>query len=292
MNSSSTGPGPTPIGAPACATSPSWSRPCPSRRPPSPRLLSRAGQRARPDRHGTAVRRHGTRPADRRPRRFTCCFRPPAESRAAGRARASCRARTASSTGTTAATPTSTSSLASSPRRSARRRSASAGASPKPGISFVRLQRRRDRCRALEAAHAAVRQFLLAAGPRALPERGLLHAQSARPCRTTSWPSWPCSRGDARGDGPLLSQRRHALRSLLGQRRATTTACISRPATTRASSTASSRACRRFEPGTQGEHKISRGFVPTETWSAHWLSHPQFRRGDRPVPGSRARPHR
>jgi hypothetical protein len=32
----------------------------------------------------------------------------------------------------------------------------------------------------------------------------------------------------------------------------------------------------RFEPGTQGEHKISRGFVPAETWSAHWLSHPQF----------------
>jgi predicted N-acyltransferase len=31
-----------------------------------------------------------------------------------------------------------------------------------------------------------------------------------------------------------------------------------------------------FEPGTQGEHKISRGFVPTETWSCHWLSHPQF----------------
>lgn len=31
-----------------------------------------------------------------------------------------------------------------------------------------------------------------------------------------------------------------------------------------------------FEPGTQGEHKISRGFVPTETWSAHWLSHPRF----------------
>ncbi len=33
---------------------------------------------------------------------------------------------------------------------------------------------------------------------------------------------------------------------------------------------------RTFEPGTQGEHKISRGFVPTVTWSAHWLSHPQF----------------
>ncbi len=32
----------------------------------------------------------------------------------------------------------------------------------------------------------------------------------------------------------------------------------------------------RFEPGTQGEHKISRGFIPTETWSAHWLADPRF----------------
>lgn len=31
-----------------------------------------------------------------------------------------------------------------------------------------------------------------------------------------------------------------------------------------------------FEPGTQGEHKISRGFIPVETWSAHWLRHPEF----------------
>lgn len=31
-----------------------------------------------------------------------------------------------------------------------------------------------------------------------------------------------------------------------------------------------------FEPGTQGEHKISRGFVPEQTWSAHWLAHPEF----------------
>ena len=33
----------------------------------------------------------------------------------------------------------------------------------------------------------------------------------------------------------------------------------------------------RFEPGAQGEHKISRGFLPTPTWSAHWIAHPQFR---------------
>jgi predicted N-acyltransferase len=31
-----------------------------------------------------------------------------------------------------------------------------------------------------------------------------------------------------------------------------------------------------FEPGTQGEHKISRGFSPISTWSAHWLAHPEF----------------
>ena len=32
----------------------------------------------------------------------------------------------------------------------------------------------------------------------------------------------------------------------------------------------------RFEPGTQGEHKISRGFSPVTTWSAHWLARPEF----------------
>lgn len=33
---------------------------------------------------------------------------------------------------------------------------------------------------------------------------------------------------------------------------------------------------RLFEPGTQGEHKVARGFVPAATWSAHWLKHPEF----------------
>jgi len=31
-----------------------------------------------------------------------------------------------------------------------------------------------------------------------------------------------------------------------------------------------------FEPGTQGEHKIARGYTPVKTWSAHWLEHPEF----------------
>jgi len=33
----------------------------------------------------------------------------------------------------------------------------------------------------------------------------------------------------------------------------------------------------RFEPGTQGEHKVSRGFVPVNTWSTHWIVDPRFR---------------
>jgi len=32
----------------------------------------------------------------------------------------------------------------------------------------------------------------------------------------------------------------------------------------------------RFDPGAQGEHKIQRGFTPTETWSNHWIAHPEF----------------
>jgi predicted N-acyltransferase len=33
---------------------------------------------------------------------------------------------------------------------------------------------------------------------------------------------------------------------------------------------------KRFEPGAQGEHKITRGFLPTRTWSAHWIADPEF----------------
>ncbi|MEO8016670.1 MAG: peptidogalycan biosysnthesis protein, partial [Pseudomonadota bacterium] len=33
----------------------------------------------------------------------------------------------------------------------------------------------------------------------------------------------------------------------------------------------------RFEPGTQGEHKVSRGFVPVNTWSMHWIVDSRFR---------------
>ncbi len=34
---------------------------------------------------------------------------------------------------------------------------------------------------------------------------------------------------------------------------------------------------RRFEPGTQGEHKLLRGFAPTAVWSLHAIADPRFR---------------
>ena len=32
----------------------------------------------------------------------------------------------------------------------------------------------------------------------------------------------------------------------------------------------------RFDSGAQGEHKISRGFEPITTYSAHWIQNPHF----------------
>jgi uncharacterized protein len=34
----------------------------------------------------------------------------------------------------------------------------------------------------------------------------------------------------------------------------------------------------RFDSGAQGEHKIQRGFKPVQTWSCHWIAHPDFAR--------------
>ncbi|MGB7409149.1 MAG: peptidogalycan biosysnthesis protein, partial [Pontixanthobacter sp.] len=33
----------------------------------------------------------------------------------------------------------------------------------------------------------------------------------------------------------------------------------------------------RVEAGAQGGHKLSRGYEPTQTWSAHWIADPGFR---------------
>lgn len=37
------------------------------------------------------------------------------------------------------------------------------------------------------------------------------------------------------------------------------------------------RGLQKFDPGTQGEHKLMRGFEPVQTTSWHWIGHPAFR---------------
>jgi uncharacterized protein len=37
-----------------------------------------------------------------------------------------------------------------------------------------------------------------------------------------------------------------------------------------------------FEPGAQGEHKLARGFLPTPTWSRHWIADARFAAALRP----------
>ena len=44
-----------------------------------------------------------------------------------------------------------------------------------------------------------------------------------------------------------------------------------------------------FDPGTQGEHKLARGFAPTLTHSAHWLAHEGFHAAVGALPRARAR---
>ena len=61
-----------------------------------------------------------------------------------------------------------------------------------------------------------------------------------------------------------------------GARRGKCPGCISRPATTRASTIACAKACGAFEPGAQGEHKLARWFLPTLVHSRHWIAHPDF----------------
>ena len=203
---------------------------------------------------------------------------------------AGCCAATASSTGTTAATPTSRPTSRRSPPRSARRRGASGGACAENGIAFRTLHGDE-----LDAARSAI--CVLRAAPAAPScahghepylSRGVLPRDRAAARAAHDGEARDARQGSRSRRGVLPSDTT-AVRPLLGRARATSTACISRPAITRASSTASSTASQRFEPGTQGEHKVARGFEPTLTWSAHYVADPRFREAHRRTSSSARR---
>ena len=225
------------------------------------------------------------------PPRCTSCFREPGEARNC-RPRASCCARTASSTGTTAATRPSTISSASSPRRSARRRKRERRRVAEAGITF-RILTGGDIDEPLWADdHAVVRQLVLAARPRALPERGLLPDGGADDARSSSSSILALPRDDRRLPSRSCSAAHDTLYGRYWGSSGDYHSLHFETCYYQGIEYCISHGLQTFEPGTQGEHKIARGFVPTEVWSAHWLSDPAVRGRDRPVPRSRARAHR
>ena len=95
--------------------------------------------------------------------------------------------------------------------------------------------------------------------------------------------------GDRQRDGAAGLRGARRLRcatrsgAATGARRSTCPACISRRATTRRSSSASSARIARFEGGAQGVHKLARGLLPVTTYSAHAMADPGLRRARSPT---------
>ena len=107
--------------------------------------------------------------------------------------------------------------------------------------------------------------------------RGRASACSARP--------WPIGFCWCSPSGRALCRRRaerhrprHAVWPLLGRASRTTPSCISRSATTRPSNSLFEHQLARVEAGAQGAHKLARGYLPSETYSAHYIADPGLRR--------------
>ena len=218
----------------------------------------------------TELERARARATDCRP--GTCCF-PTSRRAPPARGAAGCCAATASFTGTTAATSasrTSSRTFTAEKRKKAkreRRRVAEAG------IDFeTRIGGEIDERAARSHLCACTRDTFLRHGHEPYLNCAFFSAIGARPAAIADGRSWRVHGGEPWSPSRSSSAAARRSSAATGAPAATTTACISRPATTRASNTASSSGIARFEPGTQGEHKVRRGFVPTLTWSAHYIA--------------------
>ncbi len=74
------------------------------------------------------------------------------------------------------------------------------------------------------------------------------------PVRSTSSARTPCS-------------------GAIGAAPSTIRSCISSSVTTKAIDFAIANKLKRVEAGAQGAHKLARGYLPTTTYSAHWIAH-------------------
>ena len=75
-----------------------------------------------------------------------------------------------------------------------------------------------------------------------------------------------------------LDRRRLPLRPLLGRRRATIPFLHFELCYYQAIEYAIQHRLARVEAGAQGEHKLARGYLPTQTYSAHYIADPSLRR--------------
>ena len=200
-------------------------------------------------------------------------------------ARASCAGTIAASSGATAGYRDLRRLPRDVPRRQAQEGEARTAAHRRSRHRVPHVARRGNRARAVASRLRVFRAHVPAARQRPLPQRRLPACAWRRHCRARSWSSSPSV--TAWRSPPRSSSRAGTgCTAATGVPRNARIRCTSRPATTRASTTASSTACWRFDPGTQGEHKIARGFEPTRTLSAHWLAARRVRECDRAATSS------
>ena len=116
------------------------------------------------------------------------------------------------------------------------------------------------------------------------PQMGhaLSHPRILQPRRRRAWASRSCWSWPGAAAAPLparsTSSATACCTAATGAASSTCRSCISRPATIRPSTSRSRSSFHKVEAGAQGEHKLLRGYLPTPTYSAHYIAHPGLRR--------------
>ena len=206
-------------------------------------------------------------------RRCTCCFRRRETSQVCAKPRLKF-AKTASFTGTTMATATSTTFWRRSARAKRKKSRRDRRRVTDAGITFRRLSGDDLDAVTWQIVYRLISITFLRRG--SMPYFSLDFFKISRrglPNNILVVIAEQAREADRRGG--LLCRRRRALRPLLGQRRALRCAAL-RDLLLPGHRLLHRARIANFEPGTQGEHKISRGFTPVQTCSAHWLEHPEF----------------
>ena len=131
--------------------------------------------------------------------------------------------------------------------------------------------RRGDGRRALAGGVRVFGAHVPAARQRPLPERRL-PAPGVAPAARHDRGESRRTRWHAGGGRDLLPGRRLPVRPLLGFRARRGLSLHFEACYYQGIDYCIEHGLQRSSPGTQGEHKIARGFEPTRTWSAHWLA--------------------